>query len=141
MTTRQGQAVESGFTLLEMLVVLAVLGLMAGLVIARGPMRSAGLDSRMAANQVAGLLRGARSEAIAADRPVIVAIDSATGTVRVGAAAPRSVGASIGSLTGPLVFLPDGSSRGGSLTIGSATARKRVTVDWLTGRVSITDAS
>ena len=132
---------DRGFTLLEMLVVLAVLGLMVGLVVARGPMRSAGLDARMAANQLAGTLRAARSEAIARDHSVTVAIDSAAGTVRVGAAAPRAMGAALSGLARPLVFQPDGSSAGAAVTVAAGRIRKRVTVDWLTGRVSIADAS
>ncbi len=136
-----GRLPDRGFTLLEMLVVLAVLGLMVGLVVARGPMRSAGLDARMAANQLAGTLRAARSEAIARDRPVAVAIDGGAGTVRVGTAAPRAVGATLSGLARPLVFLPDGSSAGAAVIVAAGAIRKRVTVDWLTGRVSIADGS
>ncbi len=137
----RGRAAERGFTLLEMLVVLAVLGLMVGLVVARGPLRSAGLDARLAANQLAGTLRAARSQAIAADRPVAVAINAALATVQVGNAPPRPVGAAITGLTQPLVFLPDGSSRGAAVIVAAGPMRKRVSVDWLTGRVSIADAS
>ena len=130
---------DRGFTLLEMLVVLAVLGLVAGLVVGRGPSRSAGLDVRMAANQLAATLRAARSEAIAADHPVIVVIDGAAGTVRIGGAAPRALGAVLSPQARPLVFAPDGSSAGATIGVAAGPVRKRVTVDWLTGRVSIAD--
>ncbi len=139
--TAREQRGEGGFTLLEMLVMLAVLGLMVGLVVARGPMRSAGLDARMAANQLAGTLRAARSQAIAADQPVAVAIDAASGLVQVGSATPRAIGAAVSGLARPLVFLPDGSSRGAAVIVASGPVRMRVTVDWLTGRVSIANAS
>ena len=95
----------------------------------------------MAANQLAGTLRAARSEAIAADRPVAVAINGAAGTVQVGAAAPRAMGAALSGPNQPIVFLPDGSSRGAAVIVAAGTVRKRVSVDWLTGRVSIADAS
>ena len=131
---------DHGFTLLEMLVVIAVLGMVAGLVLARGPMRSAGLDARMAANQVAGALRAARSEAIAQDRAVAVAIDGAAGTVRIGNGPVRPTGAVLGPPARPIVFAPDGSSAGASVLVASGPIRKRVNVDWLTGRVSIADA-
>ena len=39
MTAPGRETAQRGFTLLEMLVVIAVLGLVAGLVVARGPMR------------------------------------------------------------------------------------------------------
>lgn len=130
---------DRGFTLLEMLVVLAVLGLVAGLVVARGPMRSAGLDARTAANQLAGVLRAARSEAIATDRPVAVLIDGVAGTVRIGPGPPRSLGATLLPPARPIVFAPDGSSAGGRIGVAAGPVRRQVAVDWLTGRVSIAD--
>ena len=48
---------EAGFTLIEMIVVLVVLALAAGLVLARGPMRSASLDLRAAARTMAADMR------------------------------------------------------------------------------------
>ena len=133
-----GGGPQGGFTLLEMLVVLAVLGLTVGLVVARGPLRSAGLDARTAASVLAGTLRAARSEAIARDQPVTVSI--AGSTVRVGAALPRALGAALQS-DRPITFAPDGTSGGGRVAVVAGPVRKLVTVDWLTGRVSVADAS
>jgi general secretion pathway protein H len=131
---------DRGFTLIEMLVVLVVLGLIGSLVLARGPSRSAGLSARMAANALAGVLRAARSEAIADDRPVTVVIDGAAGTVRVDSKPARSVGALLTPSAQPIVFAPDGSSGGGHIDVVAGTVHKAVAVDWLTGRVSIADA-
>ncbi|HEY4174844.1 MAG TPA: GspH/FimT family pseudopilin, partial [Rhodopila sp.] len=75
MTWRTDPNRQSGFTLIEMVVVLVVLGLALGLVIARGPMHSATLDARTAARQLAQALRLARSRAIMSDRPVLVRVD------------------------------------------------------------------
>ena len=140
MTPRQKGGQDSGFTLLEMIVVLAILGLMVGLVIAHGPLRSAGLDARSAASMLAGTLRAARSQAIADDRPVPVAFDGPAGLVRVGAGPARPLGARLDPPARPLVFLPDGSSVGARIGVAAGTVRKVVAVDWLTGRVAISDA-
>ncbi|WP_158746991.1 Tfp pilus assembly protein FimT/FimU [Acidisphaera sp. L21] len=130
---------DGGFTLIEMLVVLVVLGIMIGLVVAHGPSRSAGLDARMAANMLAGTLRAARSEAIAADRSVTVVVDGSAGTVRVGGRPARLIGARVAAGQ-PIVFAPDGSSGGGQIAVTAGTVHKAIAVDWLTGRVSIVDA-
>ncbi len=131
---------ERGFTLLEMLIVIAILGLVAGLVLARGPMRSAGLNARSAATLLAGSLRAARSEAIATDQPVAVRIDGPAGLVQIGARPPQRLGAQLVSPERPIVFAPDGSSSGGQIVVAAGPLRRLVAVDWLTGRVSIADA-
>lgn len=130
---------DGGFTLIEMLVVLVVLGIMIGLVVAHGPSRSVGLDARMAANMLAGTLRAARSEAIATDRSVTVVVDRLTGTVRIGDRPARLIGAQVAAGQ-PIVFAPDGSSSGGQIAVIAGTVHKAIAVDWLTGRVSIVDA-
>ena len=62
---------QAGFSLIEMIVVLAILGMMVGLIVSRGPMRSPRLDLDGAAREVAGTLRLARAHAIAQDRIVV----------------------------------------------------------------------
>lgn len=135
-----------------MLVVLAVLGLSLGLLLERGPWRSPTLDARAAAGQVAQGLRLARAEAIARGRRVVFALDVAAGSYRVGEGPvqplPRGLSLSLtavaeqtaGNRLGGIGFLPDGSSTGGRIELAAGQRRLRVGVDWLTGRVSVTDA-
>jgi general secretion pathway protein H len=146
---------EAGFTLIEMIVVLAVLGLVAGLVLARGPPRSAGLEMRAAAGAVAQAMRVARTQAIMSNRPVTVVFNPRAGTLRVGAATPKSLPAgtamsvvSTADLAGAqsgaggpagIAFLPDGSSSGGRVELARGARHARVGVDWLTGRVTVAD--
>lgn len=138
-----GPARDGGFTLIEMLVVLVILGLTVGLVLGRGPLRSAGLETRAEANTIAGALRAARSRAIAGDQSITVAIDPVRHQLRVGSAAPRALTGSI-ALAAPragITFAPDGSSSGGRIDLATGPFRMQVAVDWLTGRVSVANAS
>jgi general secretion pathway protein H len=143
---------DSGFTLLEMLVVLVILGLMVGLVVTRGPPRSAALDLRAAAAEMAQALRGARARAIATNRRVDFRLDVAGhvfavdgGTAR---ALPASLALSMTAASGETVgrteaiaFAPDGSSTGGRIDVAEGARIMRVEVDWLTGRVRIAEAA
>ena len=135
-----------GFTLIEMLVVLAVLGLSVGLIAGRGPWRSPALDSRAAAGQLAQGLRLARAQAIARNRQVVLLVDTTRGSFRVGDGPPQLLPRGLAlavttvagqELPGSIAFLPDGSSTGGRIGLAAGAARTWVGVDWLTGRVSI----
>lgn len=142
---------QGGFTLLEMIVVMAILGLASMLIVGYRPPWSGGLGVRGAASQLASALRRARSEAIARDGPVSVMIDVAGHRYRVaespGQALPPNL--KIGLLTlaseqhginsGAIRFYPDGSSTGGRVTFGDGAHTLVVGVDWLNGRVSIRD--
>ncbi len=139
---------EAGFTLIEVLVVLAVLGLAAGLVAFRGPPRSAALDLRAASGEIARAMRLARTQAIAGNAAVPVVLDPAAAAYRVGAGPPRRLPAGVGlsavtvAGAGPptITFAPDGSSSGGRVELAAAGRRVQVGVEWLTGRVVVADA-
>jgi len=146
---REGAA---GFTLIEMLVVLTVLGLVVGIVISRGPMRSQTLELRSVASQVAQTLRLGRAQAISTNGPVRFAVDIAKRSYALDngrvMTLPPGVGVSVvavaeetrGKNIAAIRFQPDGSSTGGRVVLAEGTRKIQVGVDWLTGRVTIADA-
>lgn len=143
---------DGGFTLIEVLVVLAILGFAAYVISARGPARSVALDVRGAASQVAGGLRLARSQAIAGNRTVAFTLDAERRSYRVGdgpwQALPGDLRLGMVSVRdslpnpqqGRIVFDPEGGATGGRIAIAAGASALGVSVDWLSGRVTITDA-
>jgi general secretion pathway protein H len=136
---------ERGFTLIEMLVVIAILGAAAAILATRGPARSLGLETRAAASDLAQTLRLGRSRAIAADRAVRVVLDLETHGLTLDNVSRPTLPASVrlaavmadGAVArrqAVFVFAPDGSASGGQVVLGG---RMVVAVDWLTGRVGV----
>jgi general secretion pathway protein H len=137
---------EAGFTLIEVIVTLAILGLALALISGYKPPWSSGLGVRGTAAQLAGGLRLARSEAILRNQPIAFELDLAANRFRIGAGAVRQlpprlsiVGERRDRMTGDIRFNPDGSSTGGRITIADGTRAMSVGVDWLSGRVSVAD--
>jgi len=140
-----------GFTLIEVIVVLAILGLTLALVTAYKPPWSSGLGAKGTAAELASGLRLARSEAIASNRSVAFSLDVGSHLYRVGASPERRLPARLtlelltisgenrGPGIGDIRFHPDGSSTGGRITLADGQRRMAVGVDWLTGRISIAD--
>jgi general secretion pathway protein H len=140
-----------GYTLIELLAVLAILSLTLVLIAGYRPSWSTGLGLDGTANELASGLRLARSEAIRSNRPVAFDLDVAGHRYRVGAGTPRRLSSklSIELLTisgearsadaGDIRFNPDGSSTGGRILLAETGRRVAVGVDWLTGRVSVAD--
>jgi general secretion pathway protein H len=142
---------QHGFTLIEMLVVIAIMGLVIGVVVMHGPMRSTGLEARAAAGALAQTFRSARATAISHSETVTVAIDPVrrefsadNGPVRRFAAGvtvevlPPAIKGPDGAML--IKFSPDGSSTGGGVSLGVGHRHLRIEIDWLPGQVKVSDA-
>ena len=139
---------ERGFTLIEMLVVLVIMGLIIGLVVARGLSRSPGFLLRSEAAVLASSLSEARGRAIAVDHDINVGISrnppGLTITGRPLVALPPSLTLALLTADGDidplgrhLVFHPDGGANGGGLLLANEAGRIAIAVAWLTGRISV----
>ncbi len=150
---RRCGAGTSGFTLIEIFVVLAILGLALALVVGYGSPAGRGLDLRGSAAALASGLRLARSEAILHNRAVTFDLDLAGRRYRSGSGPVHQLPASLAielltitgerrnADTGSIRFNPDGSSSGGRISLADGGRKIMVGVEWLTGRVSIADAA
>src|SRR5215813_12553916 len=96
-TSRTGDSADAqGFTLLELLVVLVILGLMVTLAVPLFTHAMPGVEAKAAARDVAALMRAARSLAIAGDREVTIAVDLDHRTVELAGARTQTIPAGIG---------------------------------------------
>jgi general secretion pathway protein H len=140
---------ESGFTLIEMIVVLTILSLMTILITTNGIRVSPAVHARAAAEAITGALRSARSEAVMSNRSVSFRVDVVNRYYQWGLT-PQQVLANdlrLSLLTsrdqlalegvGRIRFDPDGGSSGGRVSIEGGDVVWWVGVDWLSGRVSI----
>lgn len=119
---------ERGFTLLEMLITIAVMGLMMLLIAYYAQPHSHRLEAERAVQRVAALMRQDRGLAIATGQPVRFTLPPLPGWLSITAQIPKN----------GLVFEPDGSSSGGAILLASSGMRSLVSADWLTGRISVT---
>jgi len=137
---------EAGYTLLEVLVVLAIMAVVSSPAILLTSHPTATLDIRAAANLVAAELRLARARAIRSSAEALVTVDIAAHQVWADAPAPRrELGPAIAlelvtaapervsATVGRFRFFPDGSSTGGAVTLRAGARTTRVVIDWLTG--------
>jgi general secretion pathway protein H len=134
---------QGGFTLLEIIVVLAILGLMLSLVVSRGPLHSQRLDLDATAREMAASLRLARSRAIVQDRAVTWVAGPRGFSLDGGVPRQLPVDVAVvdsGSIGGAIGFAADGSSSGGHITLQGGERRVAIEVNWLTGRVAITES-
>jgi general secretion pathway protein H len=149
---QDGRHAAAGFTLIEVIVVLAVLSLGLAILALRGPPRSAALEIRAAAGEMAQALRLARAQSIARNAPVRVVLDPGRGAWAVDGAAARALPPGIvlalrvaetealGDRLGAIRFAPDGSSTGGTIELADGHRRLQIGVDWLSGRVTLAEA-
>jgi general secretion pathway protein H len=117
------------------MVVLAIFGLVLGLLGAQPQARSARLELDGTARSLVQSLQLARARAIAENRSVAVTIGP-TAHMRDGQA-PQPFPPRIKAIeTGIIRFAPDGSASGGKLTLHGESGAVQVSVAWLTGRVT-----
>jgi general secretion pathway protein H len=143
---------QAGFTLLEIIIVLAIGG-MAYAMILGIPFRGASTaDLKAAARTLASGLRQAQTTAMATRRDAVLTLDVESrefvtsvdphpkklpDNLELKLYAAQSEVSS--ERRGSIRFYPDGSSTGGRITVASGERKYLVDVDWLTGRVSIGD--
>lgn len=146
------KAGQNGFTLLEVLVVLALLAMTYALI---PPMINIGgstTELKAVARQVAAGLRNARSQAIVSRSEATLILDVEARNFRLSGndklyKLPRQAeigvftaqGEVIGDNIAAIRFYPDGSSTGGRVTLAMGSRKYDVDVDWLTGQVEILD--
>ena len=143
---------SGGFTLIEMLIVLAIAGItLATLVpsfapaIARAQMHSATRD-------IASALRHCRGQAMLKSKDAFFELNTAKHTYRVSDRSrtfklPPDIKLSLYTTTtetvdedtGRMRFFPDGSATGGRVTLMANRQKRLVDVNWLTGEVKISE--
>lgn len=136
-----------GFTLMELLVVLTILGLVLLLALPVLERNLPGLELRTEARSLASVLQEARARAIGRNEEVTIVIERQGGIVKADgrqvvqlnrriAIAPHA-GEALSAGDSEIRFFPDGTSTGGHLTLVLGERQRHVFVDWLTGAVSI----
>jgi len=149
MPPRSPSRADSGFTLLEILVVLAIMALMMGLVASRGAFHSATTDVNATRDALTSAIRLARTQSMSSGQPRFLLIDPAAHHVTLPAPHDAPIVMTLNphvqirrlpdNRTYPLpwriLFFPEGTSTGLRLLLDETGHRTLVTLDPLTSRV------
>jgi general secretion pathway protein H len=140
----------AGFTMMELVVVLLLMGLMLLIVPRYAFTGVSGADLRASSRDIAAGLRLARSEAVLQRREATLTFDLEKRSFSLSNHAkvhqlPEALELKlftaqsevVNEKQGAIRFFPDGSSTGGRVTVASGERKYLVDVDWLTGKVSI----
>lgn len=141
---------ESGFTLLEIICVLAIFAMLAAIALPAFPRGTSRSMLEAYAIETAGLLKADRNAAIRRGAAVATGLSSMSRTIRSGATGrvlqlPKDVGfnAILAAQCGQqaagttIQFLPSGMSCGGTIYLSRLGTTLEVRVSWLTGGVEI----
>jgi len=142
----------SGFTLLEIMVVMVIAGLMIALVPPLFSSAVSGTKLKGSARDLAIVLRETRSKAIIHNTEQLVHLDLKQPRYRVGngkiQALPENVGMAVEVVTGARIeetakhvlrFFPDGRSSGELITLSGGNRAYYLQLNWLTGSITITE--
>lgn len=151
---RAGGRRDAGFTLLEIVCVLAIVALLAGLVLPAIPRETSRPRLEAYAIEAASLLVADRNAAIRRHTAIATALDSQSRTIVSGSGAglvqfPRDVAFDAllaqtcdGRPAGATIaFFPNGMSCGGTVGLRHGDAGYEIRVNWLTGGVEIAPAT
>jgi general secretion pathway protein H len=151
-TDRRNLKTASGFTLLEIMVVMVIAGLMIALVPPLFSSAVSGTRLKGSARDLAIVLRETRSKAIIHNTEQLVHLDLKEPRYRVGngkiRALPENVDMAVEVVTGARIeetaqhvlrFFPDGSSSGELITLSGGNRAYYLQLNWLTGSITITE--
>lgn len=136
---------QAGFTLLETVLALALIGLVATLALPRGSPRDSGTSLRIKAYEVMALLRADRDAARSGGVPVTARVDLIERHLRSGAseravALPPRIAVRVSEgLAGGVRFFPDGTATGGEIFLArpGSGGLLAVRIDGLTAAVDL----
>ena len=145
---------QHGFTLLEMVCVLAIVGMLVAVLLPLVPRQTSKARLQAYALQAASILKADRAVSVRSGVRVDTQIDAPGRSIRSGAGSdtirvpddvdfeallPRSCNQR--PVFSTISFFPDGLSCGGAIVLSRADLRLEVRINWLTGRVDIVSRS